>query len=129
MDIKASETQALLKKGGFDPKAHPDVAGDIAKAEEEDPGCWRDMAVTLNRMKAGSCRTDEWDAPLDRRNADLGELKRRRGQRLYRLFVRASRTVPNQLDLLHFGWKRPGKAGLAAQDGQIDVAYDRMSCL
>lgn len=99
---------------------------DIAVANEADPGSWNDMAVVLNRLKTGTSRSDDWDAPLDRRSADLGEVKKSRGRRLYRLYVRASPSVSNQLDLLHFGWKRPGVDGLRVQDTQIDVAYGRM---
>ncbi len=102
------------------------MSADIAAANEVDPGCWNDMAVVLNRLKNGTSRSDDWDAPLDRRFADLGEIKRSRGRRLYRLYVRASPSVTNQLDLLHFGWKRPGAGGLRVQDTQIDIAYDRM---
>ncbi|ORV63456.1 hypothetical protein AWC06_08950 [Mycobacterium fragae] len=121
-----SYTQEVLRQGGFDIDWHPDLAEDISAAEAVDPGCWADISAVLKRIKDGSYRSDDWDAPLDRRHADLGEIKRRAGQRLYRLYVHASRDKPGVVTLLVFGSKPAGPAGLALQDDQIDLAFSRL---
>src|SRR4051794_14959239 len=118
----SSFTQDLLSQGGFIYAWHPELGQDIRLAEAEDPGSWSDMRVLLDRVKEGSCRWDDWDAPLARKHADLGEVKRRRGRRLYRLYVHAPRAEPGVLTLLAFGWKPDGLVGLIRQNAQIDLA-------
>jgi len=98
---------------------------DIATAHADDNGCWNDMSAALKRIKSGSCRSEDWNAPLNRNFADIGEVKRKRRRRLYRLYVWAPRNQPNLLILLHFSWKDPGKPGLVVQDQQIDEAFRR----
>lgn len=122
----SSNTQELLKRGGFSYEWHDDMRTDIANALADDDGCWSDMRATLDRIRRGSCRSDDWLAPLDRKHADIGEVKRRIGKRLYRLYVHAPRSRPGVLYLLHFAWKPAGKSGLAVQDEQIDVAFRRL---
>lgn len=121
-----SPTQELLRSGGFTYECHPDLARDVETAESDDPGCWIDMRVTLDRIRKGSCRSDDWLAPLSRKYADIGEIKRRSGRRLYRLYVNAPRNVPGVLYLLHFAWKSPGEKGLDIQDRHIDAAFGRL---
>jgi len=84
------------------------------------------MKVILGRVQRGSCRTDDWNAPLTRNYADIGEIKMRVSRRLYRLYVHAPPSRPGVLYLLLFDWKRPGKRGLATQDNQIDEAFNRL---
>jgi len=122
----SSNTQDLLKRGGFSYECHDDMRMDLASALAEDPGCWSDMRATLERIRRGSCRSDDWLAPLDRNHADIGEVKRRIRKRLYRLYVHAPRSAPGVLYLLHFAWKPAGARGLAVQDGQIDEASRRL---
>ena len=122
----SSNTQDLLKRGGFSYEWHDDMRMDLASALTEDPGCWSDMRATLERISRGSCRSDDWLAPLDRNHADIGEVKRRIGKRLYRLYVHAPRSLPGVLYLLHFAWKPAGARGLGVQDGQIDEASRRL---
>jgi len=122
----STPTQELLRSGGFSYQWHPDLARDIELEKEEDPSCWPDMRVVLQRIRSGTCRSDEWSAPLDRKHADIGEVKMRVGKRLYRLYVSAPPSRPGVLYLLHFAWKRSGKKGLATQDQQIDEAFSRL---
>ena len=121
-----SPTQELLERGGFSYECHPELACDIKTAESDDPGCWVDMRVTLDRIRGGSCRSDDWVAPLSRKSADIGEIKRRSGPRLYRLYVNAPRNMPGVLYVLHFAWKSPGPKGLEIQDRHIDEAFSRL---
>ncbi|WP_421876757.1 hypothetical protein [Mycolicibacterium wolinskyi] len=122
----ASYTQELLKQGGFEYDWHSSLGGDIRVQNDDSPGCWDDMRVTLERVRDGSCRSDEWDAPLGRKYADIGEVKRKRARRHYRLYVTAERDRPGVLLLLHFAWKPGGKKGLEVQNGHIDEAFNRL---
>ena len=122
----SSLTQELLKSGGFSCKCHPGLTEDVRVAVSGDPSCWNDMKVILESIQRGSCRADDWNAPLIRKHADIGEIKMRVGKRLYRLYVHAPPSRPGVLYLLHFAWKRPGKRGLDTQDNQIDEAFNRL---
>jgi len=83
--------------------------------------------VTLKRIRLGSCRSDDWTAPLDRKHADIGEVRLDIERRQYRLYVHAPRDRPGVLFLLHFAWKPRGrKEGLALQDQHIDEAFSRL---
>ena len=120
-------TEELLIRGGFSYRIHPDMKSDVAIAEKADPGCWSDMRVVLDRVRAGSCRARDWEAPLARNGADIGELRVTRFPRLYRLYVHAERDS-DVLSLLLFGFKPNGLGGLAIQDQQIDLAAGRLLC-
>ncbi|RFZ03862.1 hypothetical protein DSM43518_04577 [Mycobacterium marinum] len=118
-------TQEILAAGGFSLTWSKKLGADISVLDADDPGCWGDIRAALERVRDGTCRWDEWSAPLDRKNVDLGEIRARREDRLYRLYVRADRATPMELILLHFAWKPFGKEGLEPQDDQIDEAFNR----
>lgn len=122
----SSPTQELLRRGGFTYEWHEDMRIDLAEALADDPSCWSDMKATLDRIYLGSCRSDDWLAPLDRKHADIGEIKRTIGNRLYRLYVHAPRERPGVLVLLHFAWKPRGREGIVLQDEHIDEAFRRL---
>ncbi|SHY20024.1 Uncharacterised protein [Mycobacteroides abscessus subsp. abscessus] len=121
-----SYTMELLQAGGFEIKYHGKVAGDIRAVNSADQSAWPEMRVILDRVQSGTCRPDDWTAPLAKNYQDIGEIKKRRGRRLYRLYVHASRQTPNRLVVLHFGWKPPGNQGLDIQNQHIDEACARL---
>jgi hypothetical protein len=84
------------------------------------------MSDVLKRVQRGSALKDDWEAPLARNHADIGEIKHSIEDHLYRLYVYAPRNTPDLLLLLQLAWKPPGEEGLEIQNDQIDKACTRL---
>ncbi|AIC71932.1 Uncharacterised protein [Mycobacteroides abscessus] len=121
-----SYTAELLSRGGFEIGYHLLLPEDVREYMADDPQSWPDIRDVLIRIKDARGRPRDWEAPLARRNADVGEIRVRGADGHYRLYVHAPRSHPNFLLLLHLGWKPGGEEGLNVQDGQIDEACARL---
>lgn len=118
-------TEELLAKGGFTYRIHPGMRDDVEAAEGDDPGCWQEMKVVLDRVRNGTARTRDWDAPMGATGADIGQLRHTIWPRHYRLYVHADRDS-NELQILLFDWKPDGPDGLTVQNEHIVRASGRL---
>lgn len=118
-------TEQLLINGHFEYLHHPDLPEDIRLLSADEPGCWAQMAVVVRRVRDGSCRTGDWDAPMSSSGADIGEIRHPIFPRHYRLYVHAERGS-NELKLLLFAWKPDGEVGLSLQNEHIAEASRRL---
>lgn len=117
-------TEELLVAGGFSVRPHPNLKGDMERAEKSDPGSWFDMKAVLMRVRSGTAREHDFKVPLASVGLDVGELRNTREPHLYRLYVHAERDS-NELQLLLFDRKPAGPAGLILQNQHIVTACAR----